>query len=226
VGLKTFSRLFQAVGTVGLTGLDRLYSFMNVRELQRFTDLYRRVLKAEKGMHQFLAAFAAELEPVTSMPHNAAKMYAAAVGKASKFFPIFNGAAGPEWVAWDAGTTAHEGPNGVGAAELAHVEHVSKLGHHQLVRRMIGNELTVRFSGTARRGVARPSAGSCGLFTPGGESQSGCPVPEQARLVHSQQHDHGAEQQPHHRHPELLPGVRRSLSGQPKPRGPCLTTCL
>ena len=93
VGLKTFSRLFQAVGTVGLTGLDRLYSFMNVRELQRFTDLYRRVLKAEKGMHQFLAAFAAELEPVTSMPHNAAKMYAAAVGKASKFFPIYNGAA-------------------------------------------------------------------------------------------------------------------------------------
>ena len=144
MGLKTFTNLFQAVGTVGLTGLDRLYSFMNVRLLQRFTDVYRRMvrttlqpggvlrgpsksfegltgglvvrsvqIKSEKGLNPFLEAFAAELEPISSLPANSMRLYANALAKSAKLFAVF-------------------------------AEHVTSLGHIQLVRKMIGNELTVR----------------------------------------------------------------------------------
>ena len=81
-------------------------------------------IKSEKGLNPFLEAFAAELEPISSLPANSMRLYANALAKSAKLFAVF-------------------------------AEHVTSLGHIQLVRKMIGNELTVRGRKRAEGGRAR-----------------------------------------------------------------------
>lgn len=113
VGLKTFTQLYLALGAFGLTGVDRLYSFMIVRILQRFSDTYRRVMKVDKVLKAVAMQTAAELEPLTSMPNNSKTVYGNAANKMGKFLQSFT-------------------------------EYIVRLGQLQLLRRLIGNELSFR----------------------------------------------------------------------------------
>jgi len=113
VGLKTFSQLFQSIGTYGLTGLDKLYSFMIVRVLQRFTQDYKRAVKADKTLKPSLQQVYDALEPVSTLPMNSVKLYPAAISKSSNLTRFST-------------------------------DYIVRVGHLQLLRRMIGNELNFR----------------------------------------------------------------------------------
>jgi len=113
VGLKTFSQLFQSVGTFGLTGLDKLYSFMIVRVLQRFASDYKKVMKGDKTLKSLLQGTYDALEPVGSIPANFSKIYPVVINKLPNLSKIFT-------------------------------EYIVRVGHLQLLRRMIANELNFR----------------------------------------------------------------------------------
>ena len=159
VGLKTFTNLFQAIGTVGLTGLDRLYSFMNVRLLQRFTDIYRRVVREPAPLDALAVACAryrcSSLSRAGDREVRVAFARCAAVRcdvglqiKGEKglnpFLVAF--AAELEPVSALPPNSGRLYANALGkAGKLLAIfaDHVTALGHVQLVRKMIGNELTV-----------------------------------------------------------------------------------
>ena len=46
-------------------------------------------IKSEKGLNPFLEAFAAELEPISSLPANSMRLYANALAKSAKLFAVF-----------------------------------------------------------------------------------------------------------------------------------------
>ncbi|KJE94402.1 strumpellin, variant [Capsaspora owczarzaki ATCC 30864] len=87
--IRSFGRLQKAVGTFGLTGLDRLFSFMIVRELQVFTSLIRKHLKLERGLKGLLEEISRSLEPTHQLPDQPQKLYAAAIAKMAKLFPAY-----------------------------------------------------------------------------------------------------------------------------------------
>ena len=94
-----------------------------------------------------MASFAAELEPVSTIPLNSVKAYAGATQRAAKLLPVFAGAsadgcAGMRAMMHGVALTRVWLPCPEVCA-LAHAEHVTALGHIQLIRKMIGNELTV-----------------------------------------------------------------------------------
>jgi len=91
VGLKTFSQLFQSIGTFGLTGLDKLYSFMIVHLLQKFTEGYRKSMKSDKTLKPFLEQMYDALEPISSVPSNSSKIYSQAISKISNLSKLFTG---------------------------------------------------------------------------------------------------------------------------------------
>ena len=117
VGLKTFSQLFLSVGTFGLTGLDKLYSFMIVRVMQRFATDYRKVMKGDKTLKLLLQQVHDALEPVTAIPSNFAKIYPVAINKLPNLSKIFT-------------------------------DYIVRVGHLQLLRRMVANELNVCLFGS------------------------------------------------------------------------------
>jgi len=89
VGLKTFTQLYLALGTFGLMGVDRLYSFMIVRILQKFSDNYRKAMKGDKVLKTAVTLLSNELEPLTCLPNNSKAIYSAALNKSSKFLGTF-----------------------------------------------------------------------------------------------------------------------------------------
>lgn len=88
---RAFSLIYDAIGAYGISGLDRLYSFMIVRNLQQFVTRYHAMVGDRRNSEVFAAA-ARVLEPVVSLPPNAVRFYADVVGKAQRFFPVITGA--------------------------------------------------------------------------------------------------------------------------------------
>eukprot|EP01099_Mayorella_cantabrigiensis_P008841 TRINITY_DN879_c0_g1_i1.p1 TRINITY_DN879_c0_g1~~TRINITY_DN879_c0_g1_i1.p1 ORF type:complete len:527 (-),score=105.09 TRINITY_DN879_c0_g1_i1:177-1757(-) len=87
VGIRTFTLLFSAVEVFSVTGLDKLLSFMIVKELQAFTQQYRREVDA--SLKSYLNELKAALEPSTTLPTNASKLYYQALSKTSRLWPFF-----------------------------------------------------------------------------------------------------------------------------------------
>jgi len=87
VGFRTFELLQSSVGIFGLSGLDKLLSFMIVKELQEFVGNLRREIG--KDIKLFLAQFAGQLAPVTTIPTGTQKLYAAALVKVQRLFGGF-----------------------------------------------------------------------------------------------------------------------------------------
>eukprot|EP00051_Salpingoeca_urceolata_P033878 m.22586 g.22586 ORF g.22586 m.22586 type:complete len:1163 (-) comp6876_c0_seq1:95-3583(-) len=63
-----FSQLQSAVSTFGMTGLDRLLSFMIVKELQNFQRLYTKAVHSDKQMSGLLAELSKALQPNSAIP--------------------------------------------------------------------------------------------------------------------------------------------------------------
>lgn len=89
VGLGTFSRLLASIGVFGLTGLDRLYSFMLVRDLQDLVRSLRRDVVGDKAALEFLAGLARELEPLSALPLQATRVYPAAFARLPRLASSF-----------------------------------------------------------------------------------------------------------------------------------------
>ncbi|EGG23615.1 hypothetical protein DFA_05749 [Cavenderia fasciculata] len=86
VGINTWSLLQQSVGIFGLTGLDKLYCFMMVKDLQVFVNQIRQLV--EKSLKGFIAEFEESLRPTTSIPDNIQR-YQTALDKTKGLCPIF-----------------------------------------------------------------------------------------------------------------------------------------
>ncbi|XP_064625131.1 WASH complex subunit 5-like isoform X1 [Lineus longissimus] len=89
VNLKIFQLLERSVGTFGLTGLDRLISFMIVKELQTFETLLQRSVLREKPNQEMFAAFGKALSPVKGLVAQPQKVYSASIAKAVRIWPPF-----------------------------------------------------------------------------------------------------------------------------------------
>ncbi|KAM9958880.1 hypothetical protein ACTFIW_012470 [Dictyostelium discoideum] len=86
VGINTWSILHQSVGIFGLTGLDKLFSFMMVKDLQVFVGQTRSLV--EKSLKGFLNEFEDYLRPTTNIPDTMIR-YQQALDKTKLLYPIF-----------------------------------------------------------------------------------------------------------------------------------------
>ncbi|XP_014669948.1 PREDICTED: WASH complex subunit strumpellin-like [Priapulus caudatus] len=89
LNIKLFERLEKAVGTPGITGLDRLLCFMIVRELQGFLTLLERGVLRDKVWMETFSSLMTSLNPVNSCVAQPNKLYSQATSKASKILPPF-----------------------------------------------------------------------------------------------------------------------------------------
>ncbi|EGC36216.1 hypothetical protein DICPUDRAFT_151370 [Dictyostelium purpureum] len=87
VGINTWSVLHQSVGIFGLTGLDKLFCFMMVKDLQVFVTQTRSLV--EKSLKGFIKEFEDYLIPTTSIPDNIQR-YQVALEKTKLLGPIFS----------------------------------------------------------------------------------------------------------------------------------------
>eukprot|EP01133_Synstelium_polycarpum_P011225 gene11225-13087_t len=85
VGINTWSLLHQSVGIFGLTGLDKLYCFMMVKDLQVFVTQIRTLI--EKSLKSFIGQFEESLRPTASIPD--IQRYQVALEKTKALCPIF-----------------------------------------------------------------------------------------------------------------------------------------
>lgn len=93
VGIRTFDLLLRSVGVFGVTGLDKLYCFMIVKELQAFVGNVRQLI--DKNMTKFLGDFTQELTPTSIIPMNTIKLYTTAMNSLAKLWPVFLSTSGP-----------------------------------------------------------------------------------------------------------------------------------
>eukprot|EP00455_Lapot_gusevi_P055397 TRINITY_DN9002_c0_g1_i3.p1 TRINITY_DN9002_c0_g1~~TRINITY_DN9002_c0_g1_i3.p1 ORF type:complete len:733 (-),score=209.92 TRINITY_DN9002_c0_g1_i3:77-2275(-) len=84
VGIRTFDLLNRSVGIFGLAGMDRLMSFMIVRDMQHWVRNYRRAV--DQNLNAFIAQLSSELHPTSRLPSNA-KLYAAALARCQRLWP-------------------------------------------------------------------------------------------------------------------------------------------
>ncbi|KYQ93508.1 hypothetical protein DLAC_06205 [Tieghemostelium lacteum] len=86
VGVGTWSLLHQSVGIFGLTGLDKLYCFMMVKDLQVFVAQTRQLV--EKSLKVFINEFEESLRPTTTLP-DSLQRYQVAMDRIKSLYPIF-----------------------------------------------------------------------------------------------------------------------------------------
>lgn len=89
VNLSLFSLLQKSVGTPGLTGLDRLLSFMIVKELQAVLRSLERGMVKDKSWQELLTSMSKALQPVDGLVQNVGRTYSAALTKVAKTWSIF-----------------------------------------------------------------------------------------------------------------------------------------
>eukprot|EP00823_Brevimastigomonas_motovehiculus_P005461 TRINITY_DN4036_c0_g1_i1.p1 TRINITY_DN4036_c0_g1~~TRINITY_DN4036_c0_g1_i1.p1 ORF type:complete len:1167 (+),score=288.35 TRINITY_DN4036_c0_g1_i1:375-3503(+) len=89
VGIRTFFLLHRSLGVFGLTGLDRLISFMIVKDLTDFVRLFRKTLSQTANVRSFLSKLSHELHPTSQFPPNTNSIYEAALQKTQKLWPNF-----------------------------------------------------------------------------------------------------------------------------------------
>ncbi|GIY78616.1 WASH complex subunit 5, partial [Caerostris extrusa] len=88
VTLKLFSLIQKSIGTPGLTGLDRLLSFMIVTELQSLLRSYERMILADKTWQELLKSLQVVLDPTNKLISQPSRVYGPAISKAGKY-PVF-----------------------------------------------------------------------------------------------------------------------------------------
>lgn len=87
INIKFFSKVSKSVGTAGLTGLDRLFCFMIVTELQNFLGALQKGVLKDK---QWLAMFSSVLKgmtPLSGTVGNPHRFYAQYIARAQKVWP-------------------------------------------------------------------------------------------------------------------------------------------
>ena len=80
-----FGKITNALEPFGLQGLDRLYCFMIVTELQRFTKLASKLILSDKAMMSQIQSSMRTLHPHTKTVENPAKFYPPIITKFAKF---------------------------------------------------------------------------------------------------------------------------------------------
>ncbi|EDO30084.1 predicted protein [Nematostella vectensis] len=88
MNLLIIRQLQQSVGTFGLTGLDKLLSFMIVKELQKFVLLIQSSLR-DKLVMDTLTYLSKSLTPVKSLVAAPYKVYPAATQKLTKLWTVY-----------------------------------------------------------------------------------------------------------------------------------------
>eukprot|EP00471_Norrisiella_sphaerica_P000575 CAMPEP_0184482552 /NCGR_PEP_ID=MMETSP0113_2-20130426/4111_1 /TAXON_ID=91329 /ORGANISM="Norrisiella sphaerica, Strain BC52" /LENGTH=1139 /DNA_ID=CAMNT_0026862353 /DNA_START=88 /DNA_END=3507 /DNA_ORIENTATION=+ len=73
VGIRTFDFLYKGVGVFGLCGVDRLVSFMIVRDLNKLTRIYKRLMDFTNA--KYVSGLMEDLKPTTALPRGAKKLY-------------------------------------------------------------------------------------------------------------------------------------------------------
>lgn len=86
IGIRTFTLLVNSVGVFGVMGLDKLFCFMLVKQLQEFVTAVRSQVRSLKKL---LAVLSGNLHPTTAVPSNADRLYQTTVLKTAKFFEPF-----------------------------------------------------------------------------------------------------------------------------------------
>lgn len=84
VSLRSFALLLRSVSVVGLTGIDRLFSYMIVTDIKRWTTRSAATLKATAALKENLATIARSFEPFDSLPQSGARYYATALKATEK----------------------------------------------------------------------------------------------------------------------------------------------
>jgi WASH complex subunit strumpellin len=87
VGTRTFSLLHRSIGTAGLRGVDRTLGFLIMRDLNDVLRFYKRQVGG--GLKALQQHMHAELNPTSTLPALADKMYKAALERTSKLWPWF-----------------------------------------------------------------------------------------------------------------------------------------
>jgi WASH complex subunit strumpellin len=87
VNLKFTTKVNEAISSVGLMGLDKLYSFMIVTELQQIITLLQKNLFREKQWIETLDTLTNELTPITTAVPNPSKFYINYTQKFTKVWP-------------------------------------------------------------------------------------------------------------------------------------------
>ncbi|KAG8184568.1 hypothetical protein JTE90_007684 [Oedothorax gibbosus] len=85
VTLKLFSLIQKSIGTPGLTGLDRLLSFMIVTELQGIIRSYERLIWGDKSWQEALRNLHSALNPNSKLINQPLRVYGATISKAGKY---------------------------------------------------------------------------------------------------------------------------------------------
>jgi len=87
INLKFFSKITKSVGTAGLTGLDRLFSFMIVTELQNFLNSLQKGILKDKSWLEMLALVSKGLSPCSNIISNPARFYSQYTSRAQRVWP-------------------------------------------------------------------------------------------------------------------------------------------
>ncbi|KAK3754472.1 hypothetical protein QZH41_018991, partial [Actinostola sp. cb2023] len=88
MNLLILRQLQQSVGTFGLTGLDKLLSFMIVKELQKFVILLQSALR-DKVIIETLTSLSKSLSPVKSLIASPYRIFPQASQKTAKLWPQY-----------------------------------------------------------------------------------------------------------------------------------------
>eukprot|EP00111_Clytia_hemisphaerica_P004569 TCONS_00013127-protein len=81
-----FSLVQKSIGTPGLVGLDKLLSFMIVKELQNIVTYLQRVLLKDQNNVKLLGDFGKTVSPVKGVIANPNKLYTTVITKLQKFW--------------------------------------------------------------------------------------------------------------------------------------------
>ncbi|PSN50014.1 WASH complex subunit 5 [Blattella germanica] len=86
INLKFFAKITKSVGTAGLTGLDRLISFMIVIELQNYLNALQKGVLKDKAWLDMFASVSKELTP-NNLISNPSRFYSQYTSRAQKVWP-------------------------------------------------------------------------------------------------------------------------------------------
>jgi WASH complex subunit strumpellin len=86
VSLRSFALLLSSIGVFGLTGMDRLFSYMIVTDIKVWWTKAFQTLKAGGPLKENLAIIAKSLEPHDSLPSSGARYYVQALKATEKLW--------------------------------------------------------------------------------------------------------------------------------------------
>ncbi|XP_069674332.1 WASH complex subunit 5 isoform X3 [Periplaneta americana] len=87
INLKFFSKVTKSVGTAGLTGLDRLFSFMIVTELQNYLNALQKGVLKDKAWLEMFSVVSKGLSPHSSIISNPGRFYSQYTSRAQRVWP-------------------------------------------------------------------------------------------------------------------------------------------